>query len=67
MLANRLIERKRDGGRLEPDEWGAFISAYAAGEVPDYQMAAFLMAAFLRGLDRRETAALTEAMLATGA
>jgi len=67
MLANRLIERKRDGGRLEPDEWRALMSAYAAGEVPDYQMAAFLMAAFLRGLDRRETAALTDAMLASGA
>ncbi|HEX6535915.1 MAG TPA: thymidine phosphorylase [Gemmatimonadaceae bacterium] len=67
MLAYRLIERKRDGGRIEAGEWRAFIRAYAAGHVPDYQMAAFLMAAFLRGLDRGETAALTEAMLGSGA
>ena len=66
MLAQRLIERKRDGGRLEPGEWRALTLAYAAGHVPDYQMAAFLMACFLRGLDRGETAALTEAMLASG-
>jgi len=67
MLAHRLIERKRDGGRLEPGEWRALILAYAAGHVPDYQMSAFLMACFLQGLDRAETAALTEAMLASGA
>jgi pyrimidine-nucleoside phosphorylase len=67
MLAYRLIERKRDGGRIEPGEWRAFIAAYAAGHVPDYQMAAFLMAAYLRGLDRAETVALTDAMLASGA
>ena len=66
MLAHRLIERKRDGGRLDPGEWRALIMAYAAGHVPDYQMSAFLMACFLRGLDRAETAALTEAMLASG-
>ncbi len=66
MLAQRLIERKRDGGRLEPGEWRALVLAYAAGHVPDYQMAALLMAAFLRGLDRAETGALTEAMMASG-
>jgi pyrimidine-nucleoside phosphorylase len=63
MLALRLIERKRDGGRIEPGEWRALLGAFAAGHVPDYQMAAFLMAAYLRGLDREETAALTDAML----
>lgn len=67
MLAHRLIERKRDGGRLDPGEWRALIMAYAAGHVPDYQMAAFLMACFLKGLDRGETAALTDAMLNSGA
>lgn len=67
MLAYRLIERKRDGGRLEPGEWRALIRAYVAGHVPDYQMAALLMAIFWRGLDRTETAALTEAMLTSGA
>ena len=66
MLAQRLIERKRDGGRLEAGEWRALTLAYATGHVPDYQMAAFLMACFLRGLDREETAALTDAMLASG-
>jgi pyrimidine-nucleoside phosphorylase len=66
MLALRLIERKRDGGRLEPGEWRALLGAYVAGHVPDYQMAAFLMAVYLRGLDREETASLTEAMLRSG-
>jgi len=66
MLALRLIERKRDGGRIETGEWRALANAYAAGHVPDYQMAAFLMACFLRGLDRTETHALTEAMLHSG-
>jgi pyrimidine-nucleoside phosphorylase len=66
MLALRLIERKRDGGRIEVGEWRALANAYATGHVPDYQMAAFLMACFLRGLDRGETHALTEAMLRSG-
>jgi pyrimidine-nucleoside phosphorylase len=66
MLAHRLIERKRDGARIEPGEWRALALAYAKGHVPDYQMAALLMACFLRGLDRAETAALTEAMLLSG-
>ena len=66
MLAHRLIERKRDGGRLEPGEWRALTLAYAAGHIPDYQMAAFLMACFIRGMDRGETSALTDAMLESG-
>jgi pyrimidine-nucleoside phosphorylase len=66
MLALRLIERKRDGGRIEAGEWRALANAYAAGHVPDYQMAAFLMASFIRGLDRAETHALTDAMLHSG-
>ena len=66
MLALRLIERKRDGGSLDPGEWRALANAYAAGHVPDYQMAAFLMAAFIRGLDRGETFALTDAMIQSG-
>jgi pyrimidine-nucleoside phosphorylase len=66
MLALRLIERKRDGGRIEAGEWRALANAYATGHVPDYQMAAFLMACFLRGLDRAETDALTAAMLHSG-
>jgi pyrimidine-nucleoside phosphorylase len=66
MLAHRLIERKRDGGKLDTGEWRALIMAYAAGHVPDYQMSAFLMACFLKGMDRAETAALTDAMLNSG-
>ncbi|GAC1649121.1 MAG: pyrimidine-nucleoside phosphorylase [Gemmatimonadaceae bacterium] len=66
MLAHRLIERKRDGGRLDASEWRALVLAYTDGQIPDYQMAAFLMAAFIRGLDAEETAALTRAMLDSG-
>src|ERR1700722_3850578 len=66
MLPLRLIERKRDGGRIEPAEWRECINSYVAGDVPDYQIAALLMAVFLNGLDAGETAALMEAMLASG-
>src|SRR5918997_910326 len=66
MLATRLIERKRDGGRIEAGEGHSLARAYAAGHIPDYQMAGFLMACYLRGLDRAETAALTDAMLRSG-
>src|SRR3954464_6207670 len=66
MLALRLIERKRNGSRLEPGEWRALALAYAAGHVPRYQMAALLMACYIKGLDRGETVALTEAMLRSG-
>ncbi|GLC26088.1 thymidine phosphorylase [Roseisolibacter agri] len=67
MIVLPLIERKRDGGRITPDEWRALADAYAAGAVPDYQMAALLMAIYFRGLDRAETGALTDAMLRSGA
>jgi pyrimidine-nucleoside phosphorylase len=62
-----LIERKRDGKPIEPGDWHALIAAYVAGKVPDYQMAALVMAAYLNGLDATETVALTSAMLASGA
>ena len=67
MLVQRLIERKRDGGRLAPHEWEALTRMFGSGAMPDYQMSAFLMAAFLRGLDREETGSLTDAMLSSGA
>ena len=67
MLAYRLIERKRDGGRIEAGEWHALANAYARDHVPDYQMAALLMAIYFRGMDRGETAALMDAMLQSGA
>ncbi len=66
MLTSRLIERKRDGGRLTPVEWRDVIAAYTGGRMPDYQMAALCMAIFIRGLDREEVCALTDAMLESG-
>ncbi|MGQ0767335.1 MAG: thymidine phosphorylase [Gemmatimonadota bacterium] len=67
MLAFRLIEKKRDGGRLAASEWKALADGVLDGTIADYQTSAFLMAAFLNGLDRDETSALTEVMLASGA
>ncbi|NBB86949.1 MAG: thymidine phosphorylase [Bacteroidetes bacterium] len=61
-----LIRTKRDGHSISADDLTAFINAYTAGDVPDYQMSAFLMAAFLKGLDVDETAVLTRAMLHSG-
>lgn len=61
-----LIRRKRDSGELTPEEIRALIAEYTRDEIPDYQMAAFLMAACIRGLSPSETAALTDAMLRSG-
>jgi pyrimidine-nucleoside phosphorylase len=61
-----IIIKKRDGERLTGEEIDALVSGYAAGEVPDYQMSAFLMAVFFRGMDAAETSLLTSAMLASG-
>ncbi|HJS46517.1 MAG TPA: thymidine phosphorylase [Gemmatimonadales bacterium] len=66
MVIPRLIERKRDGGALDAGEWRALVAGYASGQVPDYQMAALLMAVVFRGLAAEELDALTEAMLASG-
>jgi pyrimidine-nucleoside phosphorylase len=66
MFVVPLIERKRDGGALTAEEWSALVAAYSAGDVPDYQLAALLMAVVWRGLERHELAALTDAMLASG-
>src|SRR4051794_29435072 len=61
-----IIRRKRDGGALSPDEIRAFIRGYTAGEIPDYQAAAWAMAVYFRGLDGVELNALTDAMLHSG-
>ncbi len=61
-----LIQRKRDGGELAADELSELVLGYVAGDVPDYQMAAFLMAVYFRGLDPAETFALNEAMIRSG-
>lgn len=62
-----LIRRKRDGAALSTDELEWLIQAYTRGDMPDYQMAAFLMAVCWRGMSAAETVALTLAMLHSGA
>lgn len=66
MRASELIRKKRDGGALTTAEINALIRGYTGGEIPDYQMSAFLMAVFFRGMNRRETADLTRAIVASG-
>jgi pyrimidine-nucleoside phosphorylase len=61
-----LIATPRDGGTLAEEEIARLLRSFGSGEVADYQMAAFLMAVFFRGLDDVETVALTEAMLHSG-
>jgi len=61
-----LIAAKRDGAKLESAEIQHLVRALMSGELADYQMAAWLMAVFFRGLDDEETVALTEAMLGSG-
>ena len=61
-----LIEKKRDGGALTPDEIRALVGGYVRAEVPDYQMAALAMAVFFRGMDDAETTALTMQMRDSG-
>ena len=67
MLFQTLIERKRDGGALTPAEWHGVITGFLRGDVPDYQMAALLMAIVWRGLDPAELTTLTRAMRDSGA
>ncbi|MFN8092109.1 MAG: thymidine phosphorylase [Vicinamibacteria bacterium] len=66
MRAVDLIQRKRDGGELTAPEIDFLIRGYAAGEIPDYQAAAFAMAVFFRGATSAETVALTRSMMLTG-
>ena len=61
-----VIIVKRDGGTLAPEAIRGFIEGFLGDEVTDYQMTAFLMAVFLRGMDPEETAALTRVMVDTG-
>jgi len=61
-----LIQRKRDGEEIADGEIAGLVLGYATGEVPDYQMAAFCMAVYFRGLSSRETFALTDAMIRSG-
>jgi len=66
MRAVDLIRKKRDSAELSREEINFLIAGYTNGEIPDYQMAAWLMAAWIRGINRSELAALTEAMLYSG-
>ncbi|MBF0776167.1 pyrimidine-nucleoside phosphorylase [Streptococcus azizii] len=61
-----LIQKKRDGHELTTDEVNWLISGYATGSIPDYQMAAFAMAVYFRGMSTREISDLTMAMVASG-
>ena len=61
-----LIREKRDGRELSAKEIAHLVSGYTTGEIPDYQISAWLMAALIRGLTRAETAALTDSMLHSG-
>jgi pyrimidine-nucleoside phosphorylase len=61
-----VIRKKRDGVELSPGEIEGLVNAYTKGEIPDYQVSAWLMAVVLKGMTRPETAALTDAMLHSG-
>lgn len=61
-----IIKKKRDGFELSEEEIRFVVQGYTRGEIPDYQMAAFLMAVYFRGMNERETYDLTIAMLDSG-
>ncbi|HIH50475.1 TPA: thymidine phosphorylase, partial [Candidatus Micrarchaeota archaeon] len=66
-----LIQRKRDGseltpGELTPEEMEFLVEGYTSGDIPDYQMSAFLMAVYFKGMTDREVSSLTECMLRSG-
>jgi pyrimidine-nucleoside phosphorylase len=61
-----LIHRKRDGEELSPEEIAFLVEGYCCGEIPDYQMSAFLMAVYYSGMTERELGALTECMVRSG-
>jgi len=61
-----LIHRKRDGEELDSQEISYLIDAYTRGEIPDYQMSAFLMAVYFAGMTDREVSTLTECMIRSG-
>lgn len=66
MLPYEIITKKRNGQTLTPDELRFFITGFLSNQIPDYQMAAFLMAVYFRGMTVEETATLTETMINTG-
>lgn len=62
-----ILRQKRDGHELTADQWRWFIDGFTRGEIADYQMSALLMAGFIQGLSVKETNALTDAMVYSGA
>src|SRR5260221_364759 len=66
MQVLEVIGRKRDGGEHTPEEIEFLLSGYLRGDIPDYQMAAWLMAVCIRGMTPAETLALTQAMVKSG-
>lgn len=66
MLAVDIIAKKRDGEELTTQELQWLVSGFLAGKVPDYQMSAWLMAVYLKGMTVKETVALTEVFLTSG-
>jgi len=61
-----LIQRKRDGEELSVEEIALLVNGYTDGSIPDYQVAAFLMAVYNNGMTDREVSAMTDAMIASG-
>ena len=66
MRAVDIIARKRDGQALSAEEIDALVQGFTSGAIPDYQVAAWLMAVVLQGMDRQETIDLTMAMVRSG-
>lgn len=61
-----IISAKRDGRELSSEQIKYFVDKFTSGEIPEYQMAAFLMAVYFKSMTAAETAALTKAMLESG-
>src|SRR5437868_2880211 len=61
-----LIHNKRDGGELTAEEISYLVESYNSGELPDYQMSAFLMAVYFSGMTDREVSALTDCIVRSG-
>ncbi len=61
-----LIHRKRDGEELSPEELQFLVDGYTRGEIPEYQISAFLMAVFFSGMSDREVSAVTDSMVNSG-
>src|SRR5579864_3842390 len=61
-----LIQRKRDGGELDTAEISYLVEGYTRGDIPDYQMSAFLMATYFAGMTDREVSTLTDCMIRSG-